>query len=116
MNALIISTGTISSALSVFCQDILTSKIRNVNIALLAWFSTSGPKFVSSVQLTNLILMAKNVLLVYSLNIGIEKRGYALLAHMEEFITRTLINANATKISFGQDIAALNAIILNILI
>ena len=103
-----------SSVSSASYQNILTSKIKSVNIAQLEWSSTFNQKFVSSVQQINQILMGKNVLPALSLNIGIEKIGYAQLVLMEESITRILINVNARRASFGQDIAALNVIIQNI--
>lgn len=114
VNAPIIFTGMISSVLSASYQNILTSRIRSANIALPAWFLIFNQKFVSSAQLISPISMVKNVLPVYSLNIGTEKKEYARLVHTEEFITRTTINVNVRKISFGQDIVALNAITLNI--
>lgn len=69
-----------------------------------------------SVLPINPILMDKNVPLVSSLSIGINKFVNASAVHMVGYIIRTLINVNAKRINSGQVIAAYNVIILNILI
>ena len=69
-----------------------------------------------SVLPINPILMDKNVPLVSSLSIGINKFVNASAVHMVGYIVGTLINVNAKRINSGQVIAAYNVIILNILI
>lgn len=116
VSALQPTTGMMSNALSVSCQNISTIRINNASSALLAWFLIWTLKYVLSALLINLISMVRSVLHVFLHNIGTRILESVFPVLMVESIMKLRVNVSVKPRSSGQDTAALNAISRNTLI
>lgn len=116
VSALQPTTGMMSNALSVSCQNISTIRINNASSALLVWFLIWTLKYVLSALLINLISMVRSVLHVFLHNIGTRILESVFPVLMVESIMKLRVNVSVKPRSSGQDTAALNAISRNTLI